>query len=266
MKKFLVLVVLMIATVTFGAEEKREAEYLHQGAVHLAAGKYQKAAHAFEQAVRFNPKSAEALQGLGMSYLKLGANDVMVNVNMLEQAAATFTRALAINPNLAEARYNLGIAHLALHNRNDAVKEYDILKGLDKALAQSLAARINEYKPSQSFKLVRESGDRQQSKKKPPENGSVAATSPPKPQTTARFTGTVELYGANWCPHCREAVQYMNEKGIRFTYFNIDEDPAAKSAYEALGAGGIPLIAIGGKKRMNGFGPKSLEYYLNNSL
>ena len=96
MKKFLILAVLLMATVAFGAEEKRDAGYLRQGAEDLAAGKYQKAANAFKQAVRLNPKSAEALQGLGMSYLKLGADDVVVNVDMLEQAASTFTRALAI--------------------------------------------------------------------------------------------------------------------------------------------------------------------------
>ncbi len=265
MKKCLVLAMLLMAgATTLWAKENKEAEFLQQGKGYLAAGKYQKAAQAFEHAVRINPDSAEAMQGMGMSYLKLGANDVMVNQEILGQAATAFNSALSLNRDLAEARYNLGITYLALHDKQAAVKQYDTLKNLDKSLAQTLSARIGEYRPAQKYKPVSRSADQQQTAKNQRGNGGAVATPAQKAPAPKRFTGTVEMYGADWCPRCREAKQYMTEKGISFVYRNIDEDAGARSAFKELGGGGVPLIMIGSKK-MRGFSPGSLEFHLNKS-
>jgi hypothetical protein len=51
----------------------------------------------------------------------------------------------------------------------------------------------------------------------------------------------------------------MTSKGISFVYHKIEEDAVAKSEYQSLGGGGIPLIAIGGRKIINGFNPEALE-------
>jgi tetratricopeptide (TPR) repeat protein len=265
MKKCLVLVMLLMASATtLWATENKEAEFLQQGKGYLAAGKYKKAVQAFEYAARINPNSADAMQGMGMSYLKLGANDVMVNQEMLGQAVTAFNRALSLNHGFAEARYNLGITYLALSDKQAAVKQYDSLKSLDKSLAQTLSARIGEYRPAQKYKSVGRSGDQQQPVKNQRANGGAVAAPAQKPPAPKRFTGTVEMYGADWCPRCREAKQYMTEKGISFVYHNIDEDAGARSAFNDLGGGGVPLIMIGSKK-MRGFSPESLEFRLNNN-
>jgi glutaredoxin len=253
---FLAVLVLMAAS-PLGATEGRDTEFLRQGKALFAEGRYRKAAQAFEEAGRLNPGSTEALNGAGMSYQKLGANETAVNEELLERAMAAFNKALSIDPRQAVTRYNLGMAYLALHRMEDAVKQCDALKEMDKALAQTLSARIDEYRPAQKYRSIGSSG-RQSARV---ERGGGQAVRPKAPQ---RFAGTVEVYGADWCPHCRKAKRYMIEKGISFVYHNIEEDAAAKSAYQSLGGGGIPLIVIGGNK-MHGFSAESLEYYLSRS-
>lgn len=76
-----------------------------------------------------------------------------------------------------------------------------------------------------------------------------------------RFGGTVELYAADWCPHCRKAEAYMRAKGIAYVKHDIEKDPAAKRRFDELGGGGVPLIVVG-SHRMNGFSPEALEYQL----
>lgn len=258
MKKFLFLAFMLMIAVSVRAGESGETEFLQQGRECLASGRYQNAVRAFEQAARLNPGSAEAQLGMGESYLKLGDNGAMVNPEMLEKATAAFNRALAINPNLAEARHALGVTCLALDDRAGAARQYELLKNIDQAKAQDLSARIDAYRPARSFRAVGGSGEKPQSTGN--RQGKSGATV--KPPT--RFTGSVDLYGADWCPHCRAAVQYMTSKGISFVYHKIEEDAVAKSEYRALGGGGIPLIALGGRKIMNGFSPETLEYHLKN--
>ncbi len=262
MKRLLALAVALLFAVPLWGGENRAGEYLQQGAGYLASGKYKKAADAYAQAARLDPDSAAAQQGVGVSYLKLGDNGVVVNAELLQQAVVAFRKAIGLNPKLAEARYNLALACLALHDKEGAAREYDILKIMDMGLAKSLSTRLGDYKAPRGFKAIGGSVSGSRASEKQRGGGGNSA---PKPQVPASFTGTVEVYGADWCPHCREATKYMAEKGIRFAYYNIDEDPAAKRTYESLGAGGIPLIAIGGRKKMNGFSPAALEYHLRNS-
>ena len=117
MKLMLIAVFVLITAGALQGMEPREAEFLQQGNVQLAAGMYQRAANAYERAARINPDSAEALLGMGTSYLKLADNGVSVNPEFLAKAAAALRRALEVNPDLASARYQLGIACLALDDR-----------------------------------------------------------------------------------------------------------------------------------------------------
>jgi clan AA aspartic protease (TIGR02281 family) len=146
---------LIIASPLF-AEERKEVESLKQGINYFSAGNYKKAIKVFEQAARVNPDSAEAYKWLGMSYLKLGDNEIMTDPEMLDKAMKAFDKALSLNPNFAEARYYLGITYLALYNKDAAVREYDILKDIDKELASSLFARIGNYRSPQAYKSIGE--------------------------------------------------------------------------------------------------------------
>jgi len=89
-----------------------------------------------------------------------------------------------------------------------------------------------------------------------------AASRPAPPQPVA-FTGTVELYVTSWCGYCKQAQSYLQSRGVPYVAYDIEKDSAARQRHKELGGHGVPLIIIG-SNRMNGFSPRTMEYYLNN--
>jgi glutaredoxin-like YruB-family protein len=57
----------------------------------------------------------------------------------------------------------------------------------------------------------------------------------------------VELYVTNWCPYCTKTKAYFDGKGIAYTLFDIDKDPAANMRFKRYGGRGVPLVMINGK-------------------
>jgi glutaredoxin-like YruB-family protein len=88
---------------------------------------------------------------------------------------------------------------------------------------------------------------------------SVDTGSQTKPRE--RFSGTVELYMTSWCGYCRKAEQYLKQKGIAYTAFDIEKDESAKRRYRELGGtGGVPLIQIGANQ-IRGYSPEAIDRY-----
>ena len=59
---------------------------------------------------------------------------------------------------------------------------------------------------------------------------------------------TVEIYTWSTCPFCRRAKQLLNQKGVTYTEYDIDDDEAARDAMVARGMNGqrtVPQIFIG---------------------
>ncbi|HET9098577.1 MAG TPA: glutaredoxin family protein [Candidatus Saccharimonadales bacterium] len=55
------------------------------------------------------------------------------------------------------------------------------------------------------------------------------------------------IYGAEWCGFCHMAKRYLDDKGIKYHYIDIDTDPkAGMEAIEKSGQRGIPVIDMGG--------------------
>jgi glutaredoxin-like YruB-family protein len=58
----------------------------------------------------------------------------------------------------------------------------------------------------------------------------------------------ITIYGAEWCAFCHEAMRYLDSKGKKYEYLNVDQDQAAlKAVVEKSGQTGIPVLDIGGK-------------------
>ncbi|HVX24019.1 MAG TPA: glutaredoxin family protein [Candidatus Saccharimonadales bacterium] len=58
---------------------------------------------------------------------------------------------------------------------------------------------------------------------------------------------SITIYGAEWCGPCHMTKHYLTEKGLKYTYRNIDEDPAAGlEAITKSGERAIPVIDIAG--------------------
>ena len=62
------------------------------------------------------------------------------------------------------------------------------------------------------------------------------------------MTHTVTIYSAPWCGFCSAAKRYLDDKGVKYTDKNVDEDRSyAQEAVEKSGQLGIPVLDIDGK-------------------
>jgi len=56
----------------------------------------------------------------------------------------------------------------------------------------------------------------------------------------------VTIYSTPTCPYCKRAKDYLTQKGIAFTDFNVAEDRAkAKEMIEKSKQMGVPVIVVG---------------------
>ena len=56
------------------------------------------------------------------------------------------------------------------------------------------------------------------------------------------------VYAATWCPACHQAIDYLKDKGIKFTVFYVDKD--SSKAHEMVRKSGesfVPQIYVDGK-------------------
>ncbi|MBI5665457.1 MAG: tetratricopeptide repeat protein, partial [Nitrospirae bacterium] len=92
------------------------------------------AAEAYEHVIIINPRDSDAFLNLGIAYGESG---------MHAKAIETFKKVLEITPDAAGAHYNIAISSLRLNDRESALKEYEILKGLDPQIAEKLQSEIS---------------------------------------------------------------------------------------------------------------------------
>lgn len=69
---------------------------------------------------------------------------------------------------------------------------------------------------------------------------------------------SVVMYSASWCGVCKRARRYFEQKGIRFTEYDVETSAKGKAGYRQLGAKGVPVILVG-NRRMNGFSVAGFE-------
>ena len=93
----------------------------------------------------------------------------------------------------------------------------------------------------------------------PPER---IAQEQPKQRSSYSGNPTVEVYLTSWCGYCKRMVRFLNEKGIPYTAYDIDKDPAAARTHKELGGRGVPVVRIG-TKVVHGFNPDKVMSYYN---
>lgn len=60
-------------------------------------------------------------------------------------------------------------------------------------------------------------------------------------------TPKVTVYSAPWCGFCRAAKQYLDQKGVKYTDKDVDQDRAyAEESVKLSGQMGIPVLDING--------------------
>jgi len=78
--------------------------------------------------------------------------------------------------------------------------------------------------------------------------------------TTSAYPKIV-LYTTSWCPHCKEAKEYLTSRKIPFTDLNVEEDISAWEDFsEKYQAKSVPLIVIGNDQAiLKGFKRETFE-------
>ena len=104
--------------------------------------RYKEAIEALKQVVRIRPGFAEAQYGLGVSY---------ANIRLYGEATKALMQAIQLKPHYAEAHHILGFVYLNIGNKKAAIKQYEILKDLDKALANELLAYMDIPAPAKGI-------------------------------------------------------------------------------------------------------------------
>jgi glutaredoxin 3 len=74
----------------------------------------------------------------------------------------------------------------------------------------------------------------------------------------------IVIYSVSWCPHCREAKEYLTSHNIPFINRDVELDDSAKEELiEKYKSGGVPLIVFGNdEKVMKGFNRDKFEKIL----
>jgi len=73
----------------------------------------------------------------------------------------------------------------------------------------------------------------------------------------------VVMYSTSWCPACKAARQYFEQKNIPYEDIDVEHSPEGAAEYKRLGSGGVPTIVIRGEK-MSGFNSDWVERHLEN--
>ena len=99
------------------------------GNSYLRLTKYKYAHKAYEQVIRNDHENEEALLGLGVTWSSLRKHSNAIEV---------FKKIIEINPKNAKAHFELGVSYDRTARLSDAFEQYEILKILDKDLADKL--------------------------------------------------------------------------------------------------------------------------------
>lgn len=119
-----------------------------------------------------------------------------------------------------------------LNDKEKALKEYEILKGIDKEKASRLSVQISKYKAADKYHFIGSSGTTRGNRSGDTTSRVHNSTqSPGAVEKRERFTGTVELFVTSWCPSCKRAIAYMKEKGIPYVAYDVESDAQAKKRF-----------------------------------
>lgn len=73
----------------------------------------------------------------------------------------------------------------------------------------------------------------------------------------------VSVYSTPTCPYCHQAKEYLKEKGVEFTDYNVATDIEARNAMvQKSGQLGVPVIEVDGSVVV-GFNRTKLEELLS---
>jgi glutaredoxin len=91
--------------------------------------------------------------------------------------------------------------------------------------------------------------------------GESAQKTAPVNKSPAAVYPKIVLYTVSWCPHCKEAKEYLTSRHIPFTNRDLEESDSAREVFqEKYKAKTVPLIVIGNDEAvLTGFSRETFE-------
>jgi tetratricopeptide (TPR) repeat protein len=96
---------------------------------YMDSGSYEKAVNILRQVVKIDPNDASAYSTLGDAYW---------NCNRYEEAITAYKQSMVLNVKDPRVHYQLALVYLEMGDKDSAMDECKILKGMDKKLADQL--------------------------------------------------------------------------------------------------------------------------------
>ena len=131
--------------------------FYESGVASFESGKLDEAIGKLAQAVKLDPRNAQAQYSLGLAYSKS---------NLYKEAAESFKRAARFRPGWAEAHFRLGWMYYVLDKRNSVLDEYQKLLDLGSPLANTLSRIIKNESQSPEVAASDAAADSQPSSNK----------------------------------------------------------------------------------------------------
>ena len=112
--------------------------FFDQGEAYSKKKSWDLAITAYNQAVRIEPKFAEAWNNMGFCYRK---------VKQFDKALDAYKQAITLKPDFSYPHEYMARTFLAMGNKDAAMHEYEILKRLDGKMADGLLKAIQANNP-----------------------------------------------------------------------------------------------------------------------
>ncbi|MDH5444374.1 MAG: glutaredoxin family protein [Gammaproteobacteria bacterium] len=90
----------------------------------------------------------------------------------------------------------------------------------------------------------------------------ISAYINPNPDYGEQQNEEVILYATSWCGYCAKTRAFMEDKGISYYEYNIEESTEGHRQFKSLGGNGVPLLLVNGNV-IKGYNPKLILKYLD---
>lgn len=74
----------------------------------------------------------------------------------------------------------------------------------------------------------------------------------------------VAVFVTSWCPYCKAVERFLKENQVKYTRYDIENDPKGSKLYYQLGGGGVPVVIVG-TRVMRGYDEDELSSMLQES-
>jgi len=109
--------------------EIRSYAYKNLGNAYNGLKRYEEAANVLKKSSEIEPTNASAHFNLGLT---------LYNAGRYSEAIESYKEVIKLRPKLPQAYFNLGLTYSAINDKNQAMAQYETLKGLDAEMAKQL--------------------------------------------------------------------------------------------------------------------------------